>query len=193
MDKKQYKGYIAPGKVFGPIYFAGVHSASTHIIDTGDGRILIDPGFPDTLWIVLDNIKELGFGLKDIKKIVITHGHYDHAGGVKELTVLCGAETYIGKDDFKMVTGEEDTALSDDPGYRYKYSFTPDVLLSDTDTISLGFRSPSRKDLRSKALSLFSAASEQVTLVPVFLQKISHRFTVPPFPKKVTLSLPVRL
>ena len=138
MDKKLYKGYISPGNVFGPIYFAGVHSASTHIIDTGEGLILIDPGFPETLWIVLDNIKELGFSPSDIKKIVISHGHYDHAGGTKELAALTGAKTYLGKDDLKMVTGEEDTALSEDPDYRFKYSFTPDVLLSDTDRISLG-------------------------------------------------------
>lgn len=138
MDKKLYKGYITPNKIFGPIYFVGIHSASTHIIDTGDGLILIDPGNPETLWIVLDNIKELGFDPKDIKKIIMSHGHYDHAGGTKELVAITGAKTYIGKDDLKMVTGEEDTSLSKDPDYRYKYSFTPDVLLSDSDVITLG-------------------------------------------------------
>ena len=138
MDKKLYKGFVPPCKVFGPIYFVGIHSASTHIVDTGDGLILIDPGYPETLWIVLDNIKELGFEPKDIKKIVISHGHSDHAGATKELVSLTQARTYIGKDDLKMVMGEEDTALSEDPDYRYKYSFVPDVLLSDSDTISLG-------------------------------------------------------
>ena len=138
MDKKLYKGYVPPGRVFGPIYFVGIHSASTHIIDTGDGLILIDPGCSESLWIVLDNIKELGFDPKDIKKIIISHGHYDHAGGTKELVALTGAKTYIGKDDIKMVTGEEDTALCEDPDYRHKYSFVPDALLSDSDTISLG-------------------------------------------------------
>ena len=58
MDKHLYSGFIKPGKVFGNIYFVGTRPASTHIIDTGEGLILIDPGLPETLWIVLDNIKD---------------------------------------------------------------------------------------------------------------------------------------
>lgn len=40
---------VQPGKIFGNVYFAGVNEASTHIIDTGDGLIMIDPGFPTIL------------------------------------------------------------------------------------------------------------------------------------------------
>ena len=71
-------GYIKPQKVFGNIYFVGIREASTHIIDTGEGLILIDPGMPETVGVVIDNIKELGFDVKDIKIILISHLRATH-------------------------------------------------------------------------------------------------------------------
>ena len=37
------------------------------LIDTGDGLIVIDPGYPQSLYLVIDNIYRLGFQIKDIK------------------------------------------------------------------------------------------------------------------------------
>ncbi len=42
--EKDYEGRIAPFKILGNVYFAGTYQESTHLIDTGDGLILIDPG-----------------------------------------------------------------------------------------------------------------------------------------------------
>ncbi len=131
-------GYIKPQKVFGNIYFVGIREASTHIIDTGEGLILIDPGMPETLGVVIDNIKQLGFDVKDIKIILMSHGHYDHAGATRELLKHTNAVTYIGKDDLKMVNGEENTSLAELFGVSFKDFFTPDVLLEDGDTVKLG-------------------------------------------------------
>lgn len=131
-------GYIEPQKVFGNIFFVGTRAASTHIIDTGKGLIMIDPGMPDSLSLVLDNMGKLGFSVLNIKKIILSHGHYDHAGAASELRMLSGAPIYIGEGDLNMVTGIEDTALSPDPNYRKKYSFNPDFLLHDGDTVLLG-------------------------------------------------------
>lgn len=130
--------YVTPGRIFGPIWFVGFHEASTHLIETGDGLILIDPGYPDTLQVVLDNIQKIGFDYRDIKLILLSHGHHDHAGAVRELVALTGAKTYVGKDDLKMVTCQDDSALSPMPDYREKCAFTPDYLLSDGDRVCLG-------------------------------------------------------
>ena len=43
--KKSWQGRMEPFKMVGNIYFVGCFPASTHLIDTGDGLILIDPGF----------------------------------------------------------------------------------------------------------------------------------------------------
>ena len=138
MQKNLYNGFIKPGKVFGNIYFVGTRPASTHIIDTKEGLILIDPGMPETLWIVLDNIRELGFDERDIKVILISHGHYDHAGAALDLARLTGAKIYIGKQDRKMVNGQEDTSLAEFLGVKYTGFFEPDFLLNDGDIVTLG-------------------------------------------------------
>ena len=47
LKKDPWKGYIKPSKMVGNLYFVGTKPASTHIIDTGEGLILIDPGYQE--------------------------------------------------------------------------------------------------------------------------------------------------
>lgn len=138
MNKKDFNGFIPPARIFENVYFVGTHDASTHVIDTGRGLILIDAGMNETLDVVIDNMREVGLSEKDIKIILLSHGHYDHAGAVSRLKKLCGAKVYLGQGDLKMVTGEEDTSLSKLFGVKFSDFFTPDTLLSDGDKIKLG-------------------------------------------------------
>jgi hypothetical protein len=46
---KHYEGAVKPFKIIGNVYFVGCIPASSHLIDTGDGLILIDTGYEDTL------------------------------------------------------------------------------------------------------------------------------------------------
>lgn len=137
MDKTSYKGYIEPAKIFGNIYFAGIHSASTHLIDTEEGLILLDPGYKESLWIVLENIRKLGLDPMEIKIILLSHGHVDHAGAAAELKALTGAKIYLGKGDLPMVRGEEESSWARELQCGFDY-FEPDVLLEDGDTVTLG-------------------------------------------------------
>lgn len=130
INESIWNGYLKPAKIFGNLYFIGVRAVSTHLIDTGDGLIIIDPGYFESLHIIINNIRDLGFHPLDIKYIVITHGHFDHMDSVKALVSLTGAKTFIGKDDLPLLTGEV---------FHYPLiSFTPDVLLEDNDEIKLG-------------------------------------------------------
>ena len=106
MHETPWEGYMKPGKICGNVYFVGTYPASTHLIDTGEGLIIIDPGYPESLYLVIHNIWSLGFDPKDIKYIVLSHGHYDHAGAVKALVELTGAKTFISKVDSVMVNGD---------------------------------------------------------------------------------------
>ena len=108
--------------MFGNLYFVGMYDASTHIIDTGAGLILIDPGYARNLPTVIRNIRKLGFDVGDIKYIVHSHGHGDHAEGTAPLLLLTDAKTFLGADDLHFV----------------KNDFIPDVLLRDGDEITLG-------------------------------------------------------
>lgn len=117
-----YEGRIEPFRIIGNVYFVGTFQASSHLIDTGDGLILIDTGYSNTLYLVLRSIYKLGFKPEDIKYIVHTHWHWDHTEATAALVDLCGAKTLIGRKD-------EQNAL--------KY-FTPDILIDEGDTLTLG-------------------------------------------------------
>lgn len=138
MKDNYWEGYIRPGRIWGNLYFVGTRPASSHLIDTGDGLILIDAGFPEALGDLIKNIRFLGFDPMDICKILLSHGHYDHAGAARDLAQMTGAKIYLGKGDLKIVTGEEDSSLAELFDASYTQFFTPDVLLSDGDHVSLG-------------------------------------------------------
>ncbi len=125
-----WEKYIKPSRLIGNLYFVGTYEASTHLIDTGDGLILIDPGYCESLYMVINNIWELGFKPTDIKYIIVTHAHYDHADATEALVHLTNAKTFIGKKDLPLLKGEI---------FHYPLkSFAPDFLLEDNDVIALG-------------------------------------------------------
>jgi metallo-beta-lactamase class B len=119
---KPWEGKIEPFKIIGNVYFAGTYQASCHIIDTGEGLILIDPGYENAFYLVIDSIYKLGFRPTDIKYIINTHWHWDHTEATAALADLSGAKTLLGRED-------EENA---------KRYFIPDILLKDGDTLSLG-------------------------------------------------------
>ncbi len=120
--ENHYQGAIEPFKVIGNVYFVGTTPASSHLIDTGDGLILIDTGYADTLFLLVNSIYKLGFSPYDVKYIIHTHWHGDHTAATAPLAHLTGAKTFIGEKDAERV----------------KKYFTPDVLLKDGDVVTLG-------------------------------------------------------
>lgn len=117
-----WEGKIEPFKIIGNVYYVGTFQASTHLIDTGDGLIVVDPGYSNALYLVVSSIYKLGFKPEDIKYIVNTHWHWDHVEATAALAEMSGAKTLIGKEDFEKA----------------KKYFTADILISDGDTLKLG-------------------------------------------------------
>lgn len=135
---KPWEAYMKPFRIFGNLYFVGTYKASSHMIDTGDGLILIDTGYPQQLYLVLEGVRELGFNPRDIKYIVHSHGHYDHIGGTRALVELYGAKTYIGAGDVDYVDGTLDLTWARELGQEYHEAFAPDYAINDGDIIKLG-------------------------------------------------------
>jgi metallo-beta-lactamase class B len=82
----------APLRVFGNVYYVGTRNLSAILITSPTGHVLIDGGLPESAPLILANIKALGFEPRDVKLIVNSHAHYDHAGGIAELRRATGAE-----------------------------------------------------------------------------------------------------
>jgi metallo-beta-lactamase class B len=80
-----------PQKIFGNSYLVGFGGLSVALIDTGEGLILIDGALPQAAPAILDNVRRLGFNPRDIKYILSTEPHFDHAGGIAALARDTGA------------------------------------------------------------------------------------------------------
>ncbi len=130
--------FMQPFQVIGNLYFVGTKPASSHLIDTGEGLILLDSGYRQLLPLVLKNIRTLGFDEKDIKYILHSHGHIDHIGATKQLVALCGAKTAIGRADRDYANGSRDLTYAKELGLVYDSAFEPDILLDDGDMLTLG-------------------------------------------------------
>ncbi|MBQ7208376.1 MAG: MBL fold metallo-hydrolase [Lentisphaeria bacterium] len=136
--ERPWEGAFEPFRVFGNTFFSGTIPASTHLIDTGSGLIVIDTGYQETLYLMLDSLRKLGFVPGDIRYIVHSHGHIDHAGATKALVELTGAETFIGTGDLDMVTGKRPLSWAPEYDMTFPGVFEPDHLLRDGDRITLG-------------------------------------------------------
>ena len=135
---KPWKGYVKPFKIWGNLYFVGTEPASTHIIDTGAGLIMLDSGYQHSLYLVIHNMHLLGLNPLDLKYIVHTHGHIDHFGATKALVELTGAKTVLGKADRKYANSKLDLSYAKELDMEFNETFEPDILLEDKDTLSLG-------------------------------------------------------
>ncbi len=129
---------MEPFRMADNLYFVGCVAASSHLITTEEGHILLDTGYPQNLYQVIDSIYRLGFNPRDIRYIVHSHGHYDHLGATKALVELTGAKTFLGKDDREYANGTLDLTWAKELGFTYYEAFEPDVLLKDGDVIRLG-------------------------------------------------------
>lgn len=80
-----------PFRIFGNSYYVGTHALSSVLITSKEGHVLIDGDLPQSVTQIVANIRTLGFRIEDVKLIVNSHVHFDHAGGIAELQRLSGA------------------------------------------------------------------------------------------------------
>ena len=76
---------IAPFRVIDNVYYVGSAGLTAWLITTPKGHILLDVGLPQNASMVERNIRRLGFRLRDVKILLNTHAHFDHAGGIARL------------------------------------------------------------------------------------------------------------
>ena len=78
-------------RIHGNTYLVGTCGISAILVTGSDGHVLIDGGTEKGAEVIAANIRELGFKLKDIKFLLISHEHFDHVGGIARLQKLTGA------------------------------------------------------------------------------------------------------
>jgi metallo-beta-lactamase class B len=118
---------VPPFHIIGNIYFVGASDIGVYLIVTPAGDILLDGGFVETAPQIEANIPKLGFKLKDVKFILNSHAHLDHAGGISEMKRVSGA---------KFVAMDQDVAALS-AGTAFPAAI-PDRVIHDGDTVTLG-------------------------------------------------------
>src|ERR1700722_11828726 len=86
-----------PFRIYGTTYYVGVRDLASILITSPQGLVLIDGDLAESAPKIVANIRTLGFRIKDVKLILNTHVHYDHAGGIAELHRLSGAPVAASK------------------------------------------------------------------------------------------------
>ncbi|MDQ3286610.1 MAG: MBL fold metallo-hydrolase [Actinomycetota bacterium] len=109
---------MALEQIFPSLYRVPLKAVNAFVIDLGDdGLVLIDAGTPDDTKAILEVVGELGRRSADVRHILVTHCHADHAGGLAELKKATGAPAYMHPADAEMVrVGRALRPLTPTPG-----------------------------------------------------------------------------
>ncbi|RKM60299.1 MBL fold metallo-hydrolase [Butyrivibrio sp. XB500-5] len=127
-----------PFRIYGNLFFVGTKDSSSILVDTSDGLMLFDTGYPNMQEFLLESIEKLGFKISDIKLIFHTHGHFDHFGATKLLIERSGAKTLMSAIDTRILRDRPELALDYYlPGIKTEF-FTTDKELEDGEIIELG-------------------------------------------------------
>lgn len=131
--------YVEPFKICGNLYFVGTKDSASHLLDTGDGLVLFDTGYPNMTGNLIQSIWKCGFKPESIRHIFHTHGHFDHFGATRLLMTLSEKTvTYMGAKDAEMLENKPELSLCHYlEGIKTEF-FKPDIWLSDGETISIG-------------------------------------------------------
>lgn len=130
-----------PFRLFGNSYYVGTRGLSSVLIDTGAGLIVLDGGLPQSAALIADNIRSLGFALHDVRWVLNSHAHFDHAGGIAALVRMTGAQVAASERGAESL--RRGAVSADDPqaGYAPKNGFpavSTVATIVDGATITLG-------------------------------------------------------
>lgn len=128
-----------PFALFGNTYYVGTHGLSSVLITSSQGHILIDGGSPQSAPMIAQHIRQLGFKLEDVKFLLNSHDHFDHAGGIAALQRLSGAVVLASVQGEKVLRSGQPS--KGDPQYGDLLAMTPVAntrAVADGEVVKLG-------------------------------------------------------
>ena len=80
-----------PFRIAGNLYYVGANDVAAFLVTGPAGHVLIDGGYPSTPPLILASIAKLGFDVRDVRLLLNSEPHHDHAGGLAALQRASGA------------------------------------------------------------------------------------------------------
>ena len=130
--------YVPPFRIYGNVWYVGDSWVCVHLIDTGEGLLLIDSGCCGGAAMLVQAIWEAGFNPRDVRWIIHSHGHMDHFGAALFFRRMFGTQLLLGAPDAKMFREQPELSLVQGTGNICDEVFTPDVEIEDGDVRTFG-------------------------------------------------------
>ena len=128
---------VEPFRIIGNIYYVGASDIASYLITSPRGHVLLDGGFVETAPLIRDNIRRLGFKVEDVKYLLNSHAHFDHAAGLAQLKQWTGAKFVASRADGDQIA----RGGHNDPMWGDKYLFPPlppNRIIGDRDAVTVG-------------------------------------------------------
>lgn len=128
-----------PQRVFANVWYVGTCGISAVLITSPQGHVVIDGGPRDAGGLIAASIVRAGFRLRDVRWILSSHEHHDHAGGIAELARLTGARVAATRANAAVLATGKPAA--DDPQAGDLSPFAPvraARILADGEVLRLG-------------------------------------------------------
>ena len=130
-DCKAWNAPVKPFNIVGNTWYVGVAGLSAVLVTSEGGHILLDGALPQSAPLIQANIESLGFSMKDVKLILNSHAHWDHAGGIAALQRASGATVVASAPGAQVL--QSGTNGRDDPQYQAK----PVVHVAKVDKVTV--------------------------------------------------------
>jgi metallo-beta-lactamase class B len=127
-----------PAHVFGNVYMVGTCGITSLLITTAEGHFLIDGATDEAAEGIAANIRTLGFDPKDVRYLLATHEHLDHAGGLARLKQITGAK--FATREAARLGMETGLPLPEDPQHGIHPAFPgikADQIIADGETLQI--------------------------------------------------------
>lgn len=128
---------VPPTKIFDNLAIIGTAGTNCAVIETSEGLILLDAMWPGHVFeeLIEDGMRELGYDPKDVKILLISHGHPDHSGCGRHFIEKYGAVPYMSEIDYHF---EKEFCAKPGIPETWRFDFEVENFLGDGDILRLG-------------------------------------------------------
>ncbi len=136
-QRKQWNRAQAPIQIAERTWYVGTAGLSAILIRGSQGSVLIDGALPESAPLILSNLATIGVQPEDVRLLLNSHAHIDHAGGLAELQRASGARLMASPPSAALMGrgGLDDLHFGDALPYP---AARADALLQDLQVLRLG-------------------------------------------------------
>ena len=87
----------------GIYWIEGARGCNVYVLTSGEGVTLVDTGMAGEAGRLDAELRQQGYALSQVRRIVLTHSHFDHVGSAAEIVRLSGASVLAYRDEVPYV------------------------------------------------------------------------------------------